>query len=70
LGKAASLAESILHDYHGELPGGVTLIPSSGGVFEVALDGDNLFSKKTLDRFPNDREVEDTLAPRLGVEAL
>ncbi len=65
--RAASLAESILHEYEKKLPGGVTIIPSSGGIFEVSLDGDDVFSKKALDRFPNENEVEEALGPRLGV---
>ncbi len=32
--------------------------PSSGGVFEVVVEGDLLFSKKSLGRFPEDGEVE------------
>jgi selenoprotein W-related protein len=68
LGRAASLAESILHDFHKELPGGVTLVPSSGGVLEISLDGKLIFSKKARERYPNENEVEDTLASELGVE--
>ena len=30
---------------------------SSGGVFEVAADGDLVFSKKEMGRFPEDEEV-------------
>jgi selenoprotein W-related protein len=33
------------------------LIASGGGVFEVAVDGKMVFSKKALDRFPDDGEV-------------
>ena len=33
------------------------LIPSSGGVFEVTVDGDLVFSKKALDRFPDHEEI-------------
>ena len=36
----------------------VTLISSGGGVFEVTLDSELIFSKKSLDRFPEDGEVE------------
>jgi|TARA_B000000460_G_scaffold14490_1_gene10026 selenoprotein W-related protein len=36
----------------------VTLISSGGGVFEVTLDSELVFSKKSLDRFPEDGEVE------------
>ena len=33
------------------------LIASGGGVFEVKVDGDLLFSKQSLGRFPEDGEV-------------
>jgi selT/selW/selH-like putative selenoprotein len=31
--------------------------PSSGGVFEVTLNGSLIFSKKQLGRVPNDGEI-------------
>jgi len=33
------------------------LIASGGGVFEVEADGQLVFSKKAMDRFPDDGEV-------------
>ncbi|MBK8166846.1 MAG: Rdx family protein [bacterium] len=33
------------------------LVPSSGGVFEVTIDGELVFSKKARDRFPDHAEV-------------
>jgi selenoprotein W-related protein len=33
------------------------LIASGGGVFEVVSDGQLVFSKKSLGRFPDDGEV-------------
>jgi len=33
------------------------LIPSSGGVFEVSVDGRLLFSKRAQGRFPEDAEI-------------
>ena len=33
------------------------LIASGGGVFEVEVDGQLIFSKKALDRFPEDGEI-------------
>ena len=33
------------------------LTPSSGGVFEVTLNGNLIFSKKQLGKFPKDGEV-------------
>lgn len=35
----------------------VDLISSSGGVFEVVVDGHLIFSKKALGRFPEEGEV-------------
>ncbi|MBU1565341.1 MAG: Rdx family protein [Proteobacteria bacterium] len=35
----------------------VLLQASSGGVFEVAVDGNVVFSKKKLNRFPEEGEV-------------
>mgnify|MGYP003652948731 FL=1 len=40
--------------------------PSSGGVFEVTVNGDVIFSKKRLDRFPKDNEINE-LVERFGL---
>jgi selenoprotein W-related protein len=55
------LAEHLLHDYHKELPDGVTLIPSSGGVFEVTRGDHLLFSKKETGRFPEEGELDEAM---------
>ena len=44
----------------------VRLIPGKGGVFEVILDGELLFSKKQLKRHANPGEVVGILEQRLG----
>ena len=41
------------------------LAASGGGVFEVALDGRPLFSKKALGRFPDNGEVAAAVADLL-----
>lgn len=61
MNKAASLAGHILHDYHSHLPDGVQMIPSSGGVFEVTLDGQLIYSKKATGRFPEREEIDQEL---------
>jgi len=33
------------------------LVASHGGVFEISVDGDLVFSKKSTGRFPDDGEV-------------
>lgn len=40
------------------------LVRSSGGVFEIELDGHLLFSKKAERRFPGEGEVEERLEKR------
>ena len=44
----------------------VTLLPSSGGRFEVRLDGELIFSKAALKRHALPGEVHDLVAARLG----
>ena len=42
----------------------IKLISSGGGVFEVTLDGNLIFSKKALERFPNPNEIEELIEER------
>ena len=42
------------------------LIKGSHGIFDVTLDGDLVFSKKALGRFPLPGEVETLLEERLA----
>lgn len=64
--RAAWLAQELLTTFESEL-GGVTLVPGTGGIFEVRLDGVSLFSRKQHDRFPESKElkqrVRDQIAP-------
>lgn len=69
MNKAASLAGHILHDYHSRLPQGVQMIPSSGGVFEVTLDGHLIYSKKETGRFPEREEIDEALDDRFASAA-
>lgn len=55
------MAEELLARYKGQI-GVLELVPSSGGVFEVTVDGQVVFSKKQLDRFPEEGEVEELMA--------
>jgi selT/selW/selH-like putative selenoprotein len=64
--RAASLAVTILSEHHDRLPGGLTLEPSSGGVYEIFYNDTPIFSKKQEDRFPEEGEVEHLLEHALG----
>nr|WP_223254367.1 Rdx family protein [Bacillus sp. HNG] len=37
------------------------LVPSSGGIFEVTVDGEKVFSKKEIGRFPLPEEIISTM---------
>jgi len=59
------LAEEVL-DRWAPVLGGVELKTGSHGVFEVSIDGEEVFSKSRLDRFPDKGEVAKLLGPKLG----
>jgi len=44
----------------------LTLLPRSGGRFEVTLDGERIFSKADLERHGLPGEISDLVAIRLG----
>ena len=44
----------------------LTLIPGDGGAFEVAVDGDLVFSKKAQGRYPEVKELQEAIADRLS----
>ena len=39
----------------------VDLVPSSGGAFEVSLDGELIYSKLETGRFPEPAEIPDAI---------
>ena len=41
----------------------IRLVPSSGGVFEVTVDGNLVFSKKALRRHPEPAEIMRLITP-------
>ena len=56
LPRAASMATKLLEKYGDEI-NQLSLIPAGGGVYEVQKDGKLIFSKKSLDRFPELDEI-------------
>ncbi len=46
-----------------------TLKPSSGGRFEVSVDGNVVFSKLKMDRFPEEDELEQLITSKIGTES-
>lgn len=45
---------------------GLEIVPSAGGVFEVSLDGETIFSKRQTGRFPEYEEIARHLEARAG----
>ena len=43
----------------------ISLISSGGGVFEISLNDDLIFSKKALNRFPEGGEIKKLIMDRL-----
>lgn len=64
LGRAVALTRSILSEQKDNISE-VTLLPSSGGVFEVTFNGELIFSKKSLDRYPEKNEIEEIIKSKL-----
>jgi selenoprotein W-related protein len=50
------LTGALLNKFESSIEG-ITLIPGGGGVFEVTVDGDLIFSKKALGRHAEINEV-------------
>lgn len=55
-----SLCENLLNIHTNDIKA-LSLIPSSGGVFEIKVNEKLIFSKKELNRFPNENEIEDII---------
>ncbi len=64
--RAAWMAQELLTTFEQEL-GGVTLVPGSGGIYEIRVDGTLLWSRQEAGRFPDVKElkqrVRDVIAP-------
>lgn len=64
--RAAWLAQEILTTFETEM-GEVALIPGTGGVLDVRLNGELIFSRKEAGRFPEAKElkqlIRDIIAP-------
>lgn len=55
--RAAWLAQELLTTFEQDL-NSVSLKPGSGGIFEISLNGQLIFSRKEAGRFPEAKEVK------------
>lgn len=62
--RAAWIAQELLTTF-GEDLGEVALLPGKGGVFEVRLDGEAIFSRAVAGRFPEAKELKQAIRDRI-----
>lgn len=62
------MASRILSEYKQQI-GGLTLVPSGGGCFELSLDGQLIYSKLKTGEFPDEARMVAQIGNRLGVHA-
>jgi len=63
--RAGWLAQELLMTF-GELLGELALVPGTGGVFEIYLDGELLFSREREGRFPESKELKQLIRDRIA----
>jgi selenoprotein W-related protein len=63
--RAAWLAQELLTTFEAEIAE-VALVPGSGGVLEVRLDGELLFSRADAGRFPEAKELKQAIRDRVA----
>jgi selenoprotein W-related protein len=65
--RAAWLSQELLTTFAQEL-GEVALVPSAGGIFEVRLEGETIFSRRQQGRFPETKELKQLVRDRIAPE--
>ncbi|MGV3639825.1 MAG: SelT/SelW/SelH family protein [Adhaeribacter sp.] len=63
--RAAWVSQELLTTFDTEL-GEVALVPGTGGIFTVSLDGELLFSRKEAGRFPETKELKQLIRDRIA----
>ncbi len=63
--RAGWMAQELLTTFPGEL-GEVALVPGTGGVFEIRLDGATVWSRKSQGRFPEIKELKQLVRDRVA----
>jgi len=65
--RSAWMAQELLTTFEHDL-GRVSLVPGSGGVFEIWLDNELIFSRKEAQRFPEAKEIKQLVRDRIDPE--
>jgi selenoprotein W-related protein len=62
--RASWIAQELLSTFDGDIES-LTLKPGTGGVFDITLDGELLWSRKAEGRFPEITELKQKLRDRI-----
>ncbi len=65
--RAAWMMQELLTTFQDEL-GEVALIPGTGGVFRIHLNGKLIWCRKTQDRFPDIKELKQIIRDEIAPE--
>jgi selenoprotein W-related protein len=65
--RAAWMAQELLTTFEREI-GEVALVPGSGGIYDIRVDGELLFSRKEKGRFPDLKELKQLVRDRIAPE--
>ena len=63
--RAAWIAQELLTTFESEL-GELALVPGTGGIFEVRVDGEVIFSRNQEGRFPESKELKQLVRDRIA----
>ncbi len=61
---------ALLLERWGPVLRGVEVVPGTGGIFDVHVDGELVFTKRMLGHYPDPGDVEPLLRERLGAPVL
>jgi selenoprotein W-related protein len=67
--RAAWIAQELLTTFDQEL-GEVALLPGTGGIFDVYCNGDLIFSRKHELRFPDSKELKQTIRDHIAPDKI
>jgi selenoprotein W-related protein len=63
--RAAWMAQELLSTFEMEI-GGVSLIPGTGGIFEVRVNETTIWSRKERGRFPDIKELKELIRDHIA----
>jgi selenoprotein W-related protein len=63
--RAAWMAQELLTTFEADI-GGVMLVPGTGGIFDIRIDGTAIWSRTTQGRFPDIKELKQLVRDRIA----